>query len=116
MRTETQLASRNHSGKEGPRSVQDVDFIVAENIKARRMELKLTQEELADAIGVTFQQVQKYEKGVNRVSASRLVQLAKTLMITDLNFFFKEPGTKAVLSADEQTLLVKLEKLVKEYQ
>ncbi len=54
----------------------------------RRMLIGMSQEKLGDALGLTFQQVQKYEKGTNRISASRLQQISETLNIP-LSFFFK---------------------------
>jgi transcriptional regulator with XRE-family HTH domain len=54
----------------------------------RRMMLGKSQTDLADAIGVTFQQVQKYEKGTNRISASRLQQISHVLQVT-MPFFFE---------------------------
>ncbi len=54
----------------------------------RRMMIGMSQEKLGEALGLTFQQVQKYEKGTNRVSASRLQQIAETLNIP-LAYFFK---------------------------
>ena len=73
----------------GPRSAVPVDMHVGRRVKARRMLLGMTQEELADQLGVTFQQVQKYEKGVNRVSASRLLQLSNVLRVP-VQYFFDE--------------------------
>ena len=64
-----------------------IDKGVGERIRARRNELKLTQSALARAIGVTFQQVQKYEKGSNRIGAGRLYQIAAYLGVTPLYFF-----------------------------
>ena len=61
------------------KSPTPVDEAVGRAIKARRVALGLTQEKLALALGLTFQQVQKYEKGTNRVSASRLQQIAGVL-------------------------------------
>lgn len=55
---------------------EPVDVKVGGNIRLLRQKRNISQTELADKIGVTFQQVQKYEKGTNRVSASRLVQIA----------------------------------------
>lgn len=55
------------------------DAQVGSNIRATRIRRSMSQEKLADQIGVTFQQVQKYEKGTNRVGASRLVQIAAVL-------------------------------------
>src|SRR5258708_28658631 len=59
--------------------VKPVDRLIGQNIRANRLARGLSQAELADQIGVTFQQVQKYEKGTNRVGGSRLVQVAKAL-------------------------------------
>jgi transcriptional regulator with XRE-family HTH domain len=64
-----------------------VDIHVGARIRRRRVLLGLSQEKLAHAIGLTFQQVQKYERGTNRVSASRLYQLAKVLGVP-ISFFF----------------------------
>ena len=68
-----------------------VDVYVGSRIKLRRTVLGLSQERLADALGVTFQQVQKYERGTNRVSASRLAQIARALSITIAWFFNEQP-------------------------
>ena len=64
------------------------DEHVGARIRMRRMMLSMSQTNLGDAVGITFQQVQKYEKGVNRVSASRLQQFAKVLDVT-VPFFFE---------------------------
>ena len=59
-----------------------VDLHVGARIRMRRRELGLSQETLAEAIGITFQQLQKYERGANRISASRLYALALVLKIS----------------------------------
>lgn len=64
-----------------------VDLYVASQIRTRRKLLGLTQKALAKSLGVTFQQIQKYEKGLNRVSASKLYTIAKYLN-TDISNFF----------------------------
>lgn len=56
-----------------------VDIAVGANIRARRKQMNMSQEGLAEAIGLTFQQVQKYERGMNRVSCSKLVEIAQAL-------------------------------------
>jgi len=66
-----------------------VDVHVGKMIRAQRQAIGLTQTQLGEAIGVTFQQVQKYEKGVNRVGASRMVQIATALKV-DPSFFFPQ--------------------------
>jgi len=68
-----------------------VDKQVGLRIRARRLLLDLSQEALGAALGITFQQVQKYEKGVNRVGASRLAQLAEVLKVP-VGWFFASEG------------------------
>lgn len=64
-----------------------LDEYVGKRLKLRRVMLHMSQDELASMIGVTFQQVQKYESGANRVSASRLFIISKVLQV-DVGFFF----------------------------
>lgn len=66
-----------------------IDIHVGKRIRTRRAILGISQESLADALGITFQQVQKYEKGVNRVSASRLFEIGKVLG-AQVSFFFED--------------------------
>jgi transcriptional regulator with XRE-family HTH domain len=71
------------------RKPNDVDAHVGSRLRQRRMLLGISQEQLAEMLGLTFQQVQKYERGTNRVSASRLFQLARALD-TPITWFFDE--------------------------
>lgn len=64
-----------------------IDRHVGSRVRMRRMMLGISQEKLGDALGVTFQQIQKYEKGTNRVSASRLQHTARILDVP-VSFFF----------------------------
>lgn len=66
------------------------DIEIGKLMRLRRVELGLSQETLGIALGVTFQQVQKYEKGVNRVSASRLQAIATTLEMPIHEFYRKD--------------------------
>jgi transcriptional regulator with XRE-family HTH domain len=66
---------------------QDVDRYVGARIRERRIMLGLTQQQLADLIGVTYQQAHKYERGINRVSAGRLFEVAQVLSVP-VNYFF----------------------------
>jgi len=66
-----------------------IDVYVGQRIRIKRSLLQLSQEELARQLGITFQQVQKYERGTNRVSASRLFEIAAVLN-EPVNFFFPE--------------------------
>lgn len=65
-----------------------IDVYVGSRVRLRRAILGLSQEKLADELGVTFQQIQKYERGLNRISASRLWHLAQVLGVS-VNFFFE---------------------------
>ena len=68
------------------RSVTTMDALIGQRLRARRMEQHVSQAELGEHLGVTFQQVQKYEKGVNRIGAVRLQQIANCLE-TDVTYF-----------------------------
>lgn len=74
-------------------SSNPIDVHVGARIKLRRTLLGLSQEKLGEALGLTFQQVQKYEKGTNRVSASKLYRLAQILDVPIAFFFDSLPGS-----------------------
>lgn len=79
-----------------------IDVHVGVRIRLRRTLLAMSQGRLGDALGLTFQQVQKYERGVNRVSASRLFDLSRVLDVP-ISFFFDDmPETLAANSAASQ--------------
>jgi len=65
-----------------------IDKHVGSRVRMRRMMLSMSQEKLGDALGLTFQQVQKYEKGTNRIGASRLQQISNILQVP-VSFFFE---------------------------
>lgn len=73
----------------GKRSRDPIDAEVAKRVRALRLQRGLSQTELSDALGVTFQQVQKYERGANRISAGRLFRIAKVLDVP-VAFFFAD--------------------------
>src|SRR6202035_3340730 len=73
------------------RSSGKYDIELGGRLRLRRVEQKMSQSELADKLGVSFQQVQKYEKGVNRIGASRLQQIATALDVP-VTFFFDDDG------------------------
>lgn len=68
--------------------VTDIDTFIGKKLKNRRLMLNLSQETLADKVGLTFQQIQKYEQGKNRISASRMYQFMKILNV-ESNYFFE---------------------------
>ncbi|MCZ4094019.1 MULTISPECIES: helix-turn-helix domain-containing protein [Sinorhizobium] len=71
-----------------------IDTFVGSRVRMRRLMVGLSQEKLADGLGITFQQVQKYEKGTNRIGASRLQAIADILGVHP-SFFFQREDDKA---------------------
>src|SRR5471032_965256 len=69
-----------------------IDKHVGSRVRMRRMMLSMSQEKLGDALGLTFQQVQKYEKGANRIGASRLQQISNILQVPVAFFFEGAPN------------------------
>ncbi len=70
-----------------------IDIHVGSRVRLRRMMMSMSQEKLGEHLGITFQQIQKYEKGTNRIGASRLQHIA-TVLEVPVSFFFEDaPGT-----------------------
>ena len=78
-----------------------VDVLVGKRIRMLRIQRSLSQSELAEALGLTFQQIQKYEKGANRVSCSRLFEIARTLN-APIAYFFGDDGADVGFRAAER--------------
>jgi transcriptional regulator with XRE-family HTH domain len=70
------------------KSTNETDKYVGSRVRMRRMMLEMSQTKLGEALGLTFQQVQKYEKGANRIGASRLQELSQILQVP-ISFFFE---------------------------
>lgn len=69
------------------RAANAIDKKIGQRVRSRRLEIGMSQERLAELLGVTFQQVQKYEKGVNRIAASRLHDIGASLDMPVARFF-----------------------------
>lgn len=90
------------------RSPNATDVYVGSRLRLRRNMLGMSQERLAASLGITFQQVQKYEKGTNRIGASRLQTIATTLAVP-IGFFFQQEDMRLLLEgvgtpSDERAL------------
>jgi transcriptional regulator with XRE-family HTH domain len=81
-----------------------IDKHVGKRVRMRRLMLAMSQEKLADALGVTYQQVQKNEKGTNRIGASRLQQLSEILQVPVAFFFEGAPNALAPHDSNENGL------------
>jgi transcriptional regulator with XRE-family HTH domain len=105
--TPTHASPGGGGGKDGRPS--PIDVHVGTRIRLRRTLLAMSQERLGDALGLTFQQVQKYERGLNRVGASRLFDLSRVLDVP-VSFFFDDMRETATgpnsAASDVQDLFV----------
>jgi transcriptional regulator with XRE-family HTH domain len=91
------------SGRLTPRSVGKPDVEMGRRLRIRRVEKNMSQAELGHELGISFQQVQKYEKGVNRIGAVRMEKIAKVLDVP-INFFFGDGKPKEETEA--QSLMI----------
>ncbi|MBK3733205.1 transcriptional regulator with XRE-family HTH domain [Azospirillum brasilense] len=90
-------AGRPKTGKPNP-----IDVHVGSRVRLRRTLLGMSQEKLGEAIGLTFQQVQKYERGANRIGASRLFDLSRVLDVPVSFFFDDMPAEAAAAPVDDE--------------
>ncbi len=87
---------------------QDIDRHVGSRMRERRIMLGLTQQQMAELIGVTYQQAHKYEKGINRIAAGRLYNVARALGV-DVSFFFEGlDDAQAFQPTAQQRMLLEL--------
>jgi transcriptional regulator with XRE-family HTH domain len=77
--------------KDAPRTATAIDAYIGERIRERRHELEISQDALAKVLGVSCQQIQKYESGQNRVSAGRLFDICKVLNVSLASMFERDP-------------------------
>ena len=82
---------RSKTKKVRPDGHNAIDAYISARMRERRREINMTQDELGKAFGISFQQIQKYEKGVNRVSASRLYEICKVLNVPMSSMFERDP-------------------------
>ncbi|MCL4765574.1 MAG: helix-turn-helix transcriptional regulator [Hyphomicrobiaceae bacterium] len=78
--------------EKGSRRANPLDLHVGSRVRLQRMLLGMSQEKLGEQLGLTFQQIQKYEKGINRIGASRLFELARVLGVSVQFFYDEVPG------------------------
>ena len=93
MTKDDQVGDDDGEGERGSRRPNPIDAHVGTRVRLRRMLLGMSQEKLGEHLGLTFQQVQKYEKGINRIGASRLFDLARVLGVP-VQFFYDEAPTE----------------------
>ncbi|MCH9765099.1 MAG: helix-turn-helix transcriptional regulator [Alphaproteobacteria bacterium] len=99
MAPKTATVEQTGASARGTRRPNPIDTHVGSRVRMRRMLLGMSQEKLGDHLGLTFQQVQKYEKGVNRIGASRLYDMARVLGVP-VQFFYEDAPGKESASAE----------------
>jgi transcriptional regulator with XRE-family HTH domain len=82
---------KSKAKKASPRSINAVDIYIGARMRERRLALNLSQAGLGEVLGVSFQQVQKYEGGKNRVSAARLFEICRILNLSLSSMFERNP-------------------------
>jgi len=95
-----------HPARRASGRTQEIDRHVGARVRERRIMLGFTQQQLADLIGVTYQQAHKYERGINRISAGRLFEIGHVLSVP-VNYFFEgieDETTRAVSSRERMCL------------
>ncbi len=100
------LPYRTAVSRRSTERTQDVERRVGARVRERRIMLGLTQQQLADLIGVTYQQAHKYERGINRVSAGRLYEIARVLSVP-VGYFFdgvEGQGARAISPRERMCL------------
>lgn len=95
---------------------QDIDLHLGKKLRARRRMLGLTQQQLAEVVGVRFQQIQKYECGANRISASRLWDLAEVLNVP-ISYFYDglHSSPRELADAGEESTNAESRDLIRAY-
>ncbi len=87
----------------GTKKPNPIDIHVGGRVRLRRMMLGMSQEKLGEQLGITFQQIQKYEKGTNRIGASRLQNIASVLSVPVGFFFDGAPGHEEADANDSKS-------------
>lgn len=82
----------------------DRDAYISQKLRERRLYLKLKQRDLADKIGVSIQQIHKYEKGIDRITAGRLYEIAKILSVP-LDFFYQDANNPTPLASPHELVV-----------
>ena len=100
-------AKKAKRAPQSQRGVTALDKTIGMRLRARRLEMKISQQELGDALGISFQQVQKYEKGVDRIGPSRLKEIAHVMECSMAYFLPDTDGKQPATSRFAEFLATK---------
>jgi transcriptional regulator with XRE-family HTH domain len=87
------------------RPAADIDVLIGERVRSRRMQAKMSQAALGEALGVTLQQIQKYEEGTDRIGSGRLLEVAKVLECDVMEFYVTSNGDQTIAGPPFSTFM-----------
>jgi transcriptional regulator with XRE-family HTH domain len=87
------------------RPAADIDVLIGERVRSRRMQAKISQAALGEALGVTLQQIQKYEEGADRIGSGRLLEVAKVLECDVMEFYVSSNSDQTIAGAPFSTFM-----------
>jgi transcriptional regulator with XRE-family HTH domain len=83
----------------------DIDVLIGERVRSRRMQAKISQAALGEAVGLTLQQIQKYEEGTDRIGSGRLLEIAKALECDVMEFYVSSNSDQTIAGAPLSTFM-----------
>jgi transcriptional regulator with XRE-family HTH domain len=83
----------------------DIDALIGERVRSRRMQAKISQAVLGEALGVTLQQIQKYEEGTDRIGSGRLLEVAKVLECDVMEFYVSSNSDQTIADTPSSTFM-----------
>src|SRR3954447_17595996 len=87
------------------RLAANIDAVIGERVRSRRMQAKMSQAALGEAVGVTLEQIQKYEEGTDRIGSGRLLELAKVLECDVMEFYVTGNGDQTIAGTPLATFM-----------
>jgi transcriptional regulator with XRE-family HTH domain len=87
------------------RPTADIDVLIGARVRSRRMQAKMTQAALGEALGVTLQQIQKYEEGTDRIGSGRLLEVAKVLECDVMEFYVTSNSDQTIAGTPSSTFM-----------
>jgi transcriptional regulator with XRE-family HTH domain len=87
------------------RPAADIDVLIGERVRSRRMQAKISQAALGEALGVTLQQIQKYEEGTDRIGSGRLLEVAKVLECDVMEFYVTSNSDQTIAGTPSSTFM-----------
>jgi transcriptional regulator with XRE-family HTH domain len=89
------------------RPAADIDVLIGERVRSRRMQAKISQAALGEALGVTLQQIQKYEEGTDRIGSGRLLEVAKVLECDVMEFYVTSNSDQTFMATKDGVAIIK---------